>query len=159
MIEVQSDYQNLQGFMKQLRINSRQARQLIFLTLYDFIIRHRPGLLNPTDGPSRQPNYIVSAQKELSLIQKGLLAKKLVGPDLLLPEAVRLCDAAEPRLIRPGQSDSQQVAEELCDIAEASSGLPKVGLYSDIDIGQPIQGLSCLEQQEAEARLPRIARV
>ena len=102
--------------MKQPRINSRQARQLIFLTLYDFIIRHRPGLLNPTNRPSRQPDYIALAQKELSLIHKGLLAKKLAGPDLLLPEAVQLRDAAEPGPIRPGQSDSQQVAEELCDV-------------------------------------------
>ena len=183
MIEVWSDHQNLQGFMKQLRINSRQARQLIFLTLYDFIIRHRLGLLNPADGPSRRPDYMVSAQKEPSLIQKGLLAKKLAEPDLSLPEAVqlcdaarpgpvrldrsdlrlpeavRLCDAAEPGPIRPGQSDSQQIAEELCDTAEAGSGLPELGLYSDTGMGQPIQGLSCLEQQEAEARLPGTARV
>ena len=151
MIKVQSDYQNLQGFIKQPRINSRQARQLIFLTLYNFIIRYRLGLLNPTNGPSRQPDYMALAQKELSLIQKGLLAKKLVGPDLLLPEVVRLRNVAEPGPIRPGQSDSQQVAEELYDIAEAGSGLPEVGLYSDIGIGQLIQGLSCLEQQEAEA--------
>ena len=58
---------------------------------------------------------MATAQKEPSLIQKGPLAKKLVGPNSRLPEAVELCDAAE-----------------------ASSGLPKVGLYSDTDIGQPI---------------------
>ena len=85
------------------------------------------------------------AQKEPSLIQKGLLAKKLAGPDLPLPEAVQLRDAAEPGPIRPGQSDSQQVAEELYDTAEAGSGLPEVGLYSDTGMGQPIQGPSCLE--------------
>ena len=34
------------------------------------------------------------AQKELSLIQKGLLAKKLAGPDLPLPKAVGPCDLA-----------------------------------------------------------------
>ena len=135
MIEVQSDHQNLQGFMKQPRINGRQARWLIFLTLYDFIIRHRPGLLNPADGPSRRPDYIATAQKELSLIQKGLLAKKLVGPNSRLPEAVELYDAAK-----------------------ASSGLLKVGLYSDIDIEQLIQDQLCLEQQEAEVQLPRTVR-
>ena len=58
---------------------------------------------------------MATAQKELSLIQKGLLAKKLVGPNSRLPEAVELYNAAE-----------------------AGSGLPKVGLYSDIDIGQLI---------------------
>ena len=73
------------------------------------------------------------AQKEPSLIQKGLLAKKLVGPDLLLPETVQLRDAAEPGLIQPGSSDTYLPGAD-----EASSGLPKVGLYSDIDIGQLI---------------------
>ena len=73
------------------------------------------------------------------------MAKKLAGPDLLLPEVVRLCDTAKPGLIQPGQSDSQQVAEELYDTAEAGSGLPEVGLYSDTGMGQPIQGPSCLE--------------
>ena len=169
--------------MKQLRINSRQARQLIFLTLYNFIIRYRLGLLNPTDRLSRRPDYMALAQMELSLIQKGLLAKKLAGPDLLLPKAVGLCDLArtidlpllkaeEPcvsarlRLGRPNQSDFQQIAEEPCRSArlrpgrpdqseflrkadKASSGLLEVGLYSNIDIGQLIQGLSWLEQQEA----------
>ncbi len=57
-IEVWSDHMNLQGFMKQPRINGRQARWLIYLTPYDFIIRHRPGLLNPADGPSRRPDYL-----------------------------------------------------------------------------------------------------
>ena len=62
---------------------------------------------------------MASAQKELSLIQKGLLAKKLAGPDLLLPKAVGLCDLArtinlplpkaeEPYVLarlRPGRPD------------------------------------------------------
>ena len=42
---------------------------------------------------------------------------------------------------------------------KASSGLPEVGLYTNTCIGQPQQDQSCLEWQEAEARLPRIARV
>ena len=55
---------------------------------YDFIIKHRLGLLNPTDGPSRRPDY--KAQAEPSLVQKDILASKLVesNPDLL--ETVRL---------------------------------------------------------------------
>ena len=175
-IEVWSDHQSLQSFMKQPKINGRQARWLILLAPYDFTIRHRPGLLNPADGPSRRPDYLASARKEPSLIQKGLLAKKLAGPDLPLPEAVEPCglartidlplpeaeglyDAAEPGPIRPGQSEFQQVAEELCDTAEAGSGLPEVGLYSDTDMGQPIQGPSWPEWQEAQARLPGTARV
>ena len=71
--------------MKQPRINSRQARWLVYLTPYNFIIRHRPGLLNPADGPSRRPNY--KAQEEPSLVQADLLASKLVESDPSLPGA------------------------------------------------------------------------
>src|ERR1700724_490306 len=107
-IEVWSDHQNLQGFMKQPKINGRQARWLVYLTLYDFIIKHRPGILNPADGLSRRSDY--KAQEEPSLIQKDLLASKLVksNPDpaeiarleLGLCNTVRcqLCKAARPKL-------------------------------------------------------------
>ena len=57
-IEVWSDHKNLRAFMKQPRLNGRQARWLIALTPYDFTIHHRPGDLNPADGPSRRPDYM-----------------------------------------------------------------------------------------------------
>src|SRR6266536_3895136 len=108
-IEVWSDHMNLQGFMKQPRVNGRQARWLIYLTPYDFIIRHRPGSLNPADGPSRRPDFPGQAREIPSLVQTDLLASKLVGADSDLLEAARpnsklcniakfqLCDIAVPR--------------------------------------------------------------
>ena len=89
--------------MKQPRINSRQARWLIHLTPYDFIIRHRPGLLNPADGPSRRPDYMAKAQREPSLVQKDVLASKLeIRPDSDWPKATSsdslLCEVAKCQL-------------------------------------------------------------
>ena len=52
-IEVFSDHANLQSFMKQPKINGRQARWCLYLTPFDFIIKHKPGKSNPADGPSR----------------------------------------------------------------------------------------------------------
>ena len=57
-IEVWSDHKNLRAFMKQPRLNGRQARWLIALTPYDFTIHHRPGDFNPAEGPSRRPDYM-----------------------------------------------------------------------------------------------------
>ena len=74
--------------MRQPKINGRQARWLVYLTPYDFIIKHRPGLLNPADGPSRRPDY--KAQEEPSLVQKDLLASKLVESNPNLLETARL---------------------------------------------------------------------
>jgi hypothetical protein len=122
-IEVWSDHQNLQGFMRQPKINGRQARWLVYLTPYDFIIKHRPGLLNPADGPSRRPDY--KAQVEPSLVQKDILASKLVESNPGLSETARLdselcntvkcqlCEAVRPEFIHLPEA-------ELCNAARAT---------------------------------------
>jgi transposase InsO family protein len=53
---VLSDHANLQSFMKQSKMNGRQARWCLYLTPFDFIIKHRSGKSNPADGPSRKWN-------------------------------------------------------------------------------------------------------
>lgn len=53
-IEVFSDHSNLQTFMKQPKLNGRQARWCLSLTPFDFVIKHRAGKTNPADGPSRR---------------------------------------------------------------------------------------------------------
>jgi hypothetical protein len=53
-IEVFSDHSNLQTFMKQPKLNGRQARWCLALTPFDFVIKHRAGKSNPADGPSRR---------------------------------------------------------------------------------------------------------
>ncbi|OQE16552.1 hypothetical protein PENFLA_c027G03970 [Penicillium flavigenum] len=55
-IEVLSDHANLRTFMTQQKLNGRQARWCMFLTPFDFIIKHRLGKTNPADGLSRIPN-------------------------------------------------------------------------------------------------------
>jgi hypothetical protein len=52
-IEVLSDHANLQAFMRQPKINGRQARWCMSLIPFDFIIKHRSGKSNPADAPSR----------------------------------------------------------------------------------------------------------
>lgn len=57
-ITVLSDHNNLQGFMRQPKLNGRQARWCMYLAGYDFVIRHQAGKRNPADGPSRRPDYM-----------------------------------------------------------------------------------------------------
>ena len=56
-IEVLTDHHNLQSFMRQQRLNGRQARWCYYLTPYDFVIKWRSGSTNPADAPSRRPDY------------------------------------------------------------------------------------------------------
>ena len=154
--------------MKQPRINSRQARWLIYLIPYDFIIGYRLGLLNPTNGPSRQPDYMATAQKEPSLVQKDLLAQKLVEPDSCLPEAEKLCYTARPRLdklirldLRPGldkpiRSDYEPGPGRpiRSQVQLASSCQPEAKLYSTARTGLgTARALMCKTAVSEEPRL------
>ena len=123
---------NLQGFIKQPRINSRQARWLIYLTPYDFIIRHRPGSLNPADGPSRRPDFPARDWEIPDLLQKDLLARRLAGPDLtgrareiaslaqtdLLASKLVGTDSDPLRAARPNSEALCNIAKcQLCEVA------------------------------------------
>jgi len=129
-IEVWSDHQNLQGFMKQPKINGRQARWLVYLTPYDFIIKHRPGILNPADGPSRRPDY--KAQEEPSLVQKDLLASRLVGPNSGLSETARLnslCNTVKCQLCIAARSElalAEARPESIISLPEAERATKEV---------------------------------
>jgi hypothetical protein len=87
-IEVWTDHQNLQGFMKQPRLNGRQARWCFSLMPYDFTIRYRPGSTNPADGPSRRPDYKSTLERSEEEEAQGLLA----------PLAARIAEVQIPRV-------------------------------------------------------------
>jgi hypothetical protein len=119
---------NLQGFIKQYRINGRQARWLIYLTPYNFIIRHRPGSLNPANGPSRRPDFLSRAREIPGLIQKDLLVGRLVVSDLTgrageisslvqtnLPASKLVRDL--PEAARPGLPLCDIAKCQLCEVA------------------------------------------
>src|SRR5438045_4803866 len=97
-------------------------------TPYDFVIKHRPGTLNPADGPSRRPDY--KAQEEPSLVQKDLLVSKLVesNPDLL--ETARLNSGASPS--RQPISGTSPLRQSICP--------------GTSPLRQPISGTSPLRQ-------------
>ena len=59
-IEIISDHKNLRYFMETKYLESRQARWAMYLAIYDFEIMYCRGASNPTDGPSRYPDYINS---------------------------------------------------------------------------------------------------
>jgi RNase H-like domain found in reverse transcriptase/Reverse transcriptase (RNA-dependent DNA polymerase)/Integrase zinc binding domain/Chromo (CHRromatin Organisation MOdifier) domain/Integrase core domain len=63
-VEVLTDHHNLQAFMKQPKLNGRQARWCYYLTPHDFIIRWQSGSTNPADAPSRRPDYRVRDQED-----------------------------------------------------------------------------------------------
>lgn len=77
-VEVLSDHANLQTFMKQPKLNGRQARWCMYLAPFEFVIKHRPGKSNPADAPSRRPDYEGSLGTQTELLNP--LQKKMESP-------------------------------------------------------------------------------
>jgi hypothetical protein len=134
--------------MKQPKINGRQARWLVYLTPYDFIIKHRPGLLNPADGPSRRPDY--KAQVEPSLVQKDILASKLVESNPDLSETARLSSALYNTAI--AQEELSVTQKDLCNTAKCQLciNLPKAELRDAARATQRVNARSPLEGLEGQ---------
>jgi hypothetical protein len=63
-IQVLSDHNNLRGMRAVQKLSPRQARWAMYLAAFDFEVEHRPGKMNPADGPSRRADYV---QENLSL--------------------------------------------------------------------------------------------
>jgi hypothetical protein len=57
---IQCDHKNLEHFQPSKVLSWRQARWALILYLYDFVIDHLEGKKNPSDGPSRRPDYEIA---------------------------------------------------------------------------------------------------
>lgn len=71
--ELYSDHRNLKWFMETKVLNHRQVRAYITLSKFDFVLVHRPGKVNPADGPSRRPDYMAEAKKSATELDEVFL--------------------------------------------------------------------------------------
>jgi len=55
--EIWTDHKNLEYFMKAQKLNRRQARWALYLSRFDFMLKHVPGSkIEKVDSLSRRPN-------------------------------------------------------------------------------------------------------
>jgi len=55
--EVWTDHKNLKYFMKAQKLNQRQARWALYLSRFDFMLKHVPGSkIGKADSLSRRPD-------------------------------------------------------------------------------------------------------
>ena len=60
------DHKNLDCFQTSKVFSRRQARWSETLTTSDFVIEQMEGSKNPSDGPSRQPDYMISYERPVA---------------------------------------------------------------------------------------------
>ena len=63
--EVQTNYKNLEYFMKTQKLNQRQARWALYLSRFDFTLKHVPGIkMGKANGLSKRPDWKVEVEKD-----------------------------------------------------------------------------------------------
>jgi len=63
--EIWTDHKNLEYFMKAQKLNRRQARWALYLSRFDFVLKHVPGSkMGKADSLSRRPDWEVRVEKD-----------------------------------------------------------------------------------------------
>jgi len=63
--EIWTDYKNLEYFMKVQKLNRRQARWALYLSRFDFMLKHIPGSkMGKADSLSRRPDWEVGVERD-----------------------------------------------------------------------------------------------
>jgi len=107
--EVWTDHKNLKYFMSNQKLNYRQAQWALYLSRFDFVLKHIAGSkIGKVDGLSRRPDWEVRVERdneEQVLVKKEWLETKRIrvveviieGVDLL--DKVRKCEARDDEVV------------------------------------------------------------
>jgi len=81
--EIWLDHKNLEHFMSNQKLNRRQARWALYLSRFDFVLKHVPGSrMSKVDRLSKRSNWEVGVERdneEQTLIKKEWLEAKAVS--------------------------------------------------------------------------------
>jgi len=96
--ELFTDHNNLRWFMETKKLGQRHVRSYQKLTGYDYVLTHRPGKLNPADGPSRRPDYMEESQSAprkhneafLGVLKNKLSPGRVSGKETLIVASVEI---------------------------------------------------------------------
>jgi hypothetical protein len=145
-ILVLTGHRNLEGFMKPPKLNGRQARWCLYLSSFDFTIKHQPGKRNPADGPSRRPDYnerelvrqeiLAALQQKMAHVRQLGVAWREADPRAQSPRAVTGCVPERERSL--------------------DAGSPKSGLAGDEEWTFPLQYITRTYARACAAREPRL---
>jgi len=63
--EIWTDHKNLEYFMKAQKLNCRQARWALYLSRFDFTLKHVPGSkMGKADSLNRRPDWEVGVERD-----------------------------------------------------------------------------------------------
>ena len=114
--EIWTDHKNLEYFMTNQKLNRRQARWALFLSRFDFTLKHVPGTkMGKADGLSRRPDWrrgIEKNNKDRTLVKAEWLRK--AGTEEVLIEGVDLL-----KKVRESKAKDDEVIKAVEEMKQA----------------------------------------
>jgi len=102
--EIWTDHKNLEYFMKVQKLNRRQARWALYLSRFDFVLKHVPRTkMEKADSLSRRPDWEVGVERDNedeTLIKKEWLENRRTKKVEVIVEEVDLLEKIRQSRVR-----------------------------------------------------------
>ena len=102
--EIWTDHKNLEYFMKVQKLNRRQARWALYLSRFDFVLKHVPGTkMGKADSLSKRPDWEVGVKrdnKDKTLVKKEWLENRRTEKVEVIVEGVDLLEKIRQSRVR-----------------------------------------------------------
>ena len=119
--EIWTDHKNLEYFMKAQKLNQRQARWVLYLSRFNFILKHIPGTrIGKADGLSRRSDWKVGVEKDNEdhiLIKdnwiRNLQEVVIEGPEVDIIEKIKKARSRDEDVVRVVEEMKKAGVKEL----------------------------------------------
>jgi len=119
--EIWTDHKNLEYFMKAQKLNRRQARWVLYLSRFDFILKHVPGTkIGKADGLSRRSDWKVGVENDNDnqIIIKDNWLRRLEevvieGPEVDILEKIKKARSRDEDVVRIVEEMKKAKVKEL----------------------------------------------
>ena len=102
--EIWTDHKNLEYFMKAQKLNRQQARWVLYLSRFDFVLKHIPRTkMEKTDSLSRRPDWKVGVERDNEdemLVKKEWLENRRTEKVEVIVEGVDLLEKIRQSRVR-----------------------------------------------------------
>jgi len=105
--EIWTDHKNLEYFMKVQKLNRQQARWVLYLSRFDFVLKHIPRTkMEKTDSLSRRPDWKVGVErdnKDETLVKKEWLENRRTEKVEVIVEGVDLLEKIKQSRVKDNE--------------------------------------------------------
>ena len=111
--EIWTDHKNLQYFMMSQKLNCRQARWALYLSQFNFALKHIPGKsIEKADGLSRRPDWQEG-------VEKNNEDQKLIKPEWIREAEMIIKEENLKKRIKKAQEGDEKVVKVVEELKRA----------------------------------------